>query len=60
KSCLSCFYCWYFFIPSVTTFHLPYILRCKTPRSATGCGKGRSEMFRMLQGLAGGGRELFQ
>ena len=35
-------------------------MRCKTPRSATGCGKGRSEMFRMLQGLAGGGRELFQ
>ena len=29
-------------------------------RSATGHGKGRSEMFRMLQGLAGGGRELFQ
>ena len=43
--------------PSVPTCHLPYILRCKTPRNAMGHGKGRSEMFRMLQGLAGG---LFQ
>ena len=26
--------------PSVTTYHLPYILHCKTPRNTTGHGKG--------------------
>ena len=42
-----------------STCHLLYMANA-TPRNATGHGKGRSEMFRMLQGLAGGGRELFQ
>ena len=25
--------------------HLPYILRCKTPRKATGHGRGEGEMY---------------